>query len=312
VSEKMKRDENLLQEQGKRSFVLSILKSMPDWRTFVRSFRMAAWLGWQIESNWTDPFLFAIYSIIKPLAGAAILVVMYSVVTHGAYDSPMFAYIYLGNAFYIYVGEVMTGISWAVIDDREHYKTLKYMYIAPIHMPTYLLGRGVSQFIVGSIAVLITVLFGTAFLHVHIDPATVNWGLFFVSLMIGVVMLSMMGLMLAGVTLVIANHVWSIGEAVAGALFLFSGAVFPLDVLPKFLRPFGYLMPITYWLELLRRSLVGSVAQAFPTLAVFSDLQLLGILTGLTLVFTILAVVVFHRMEYRARERGMIDMLTNY
>ena len=26
-----------------------------------RSFRMATWLGWQIESNWTDPFLFAIY-----------------------------------------------------------------------------------------------------------------------------------------------------------------------------------------------------------------------------------------------------------
>ena len=38
---------------------------------FSRSFRMAAWLGWQIESNWTDPFLFAIYSIIKPLAGSS-------------------------------------------------------------------------------------------------------------------------------------------------------------------------------------------------------------------------------------------------
>lgn len=23
---------------------------------FSRSFRTAAWLGWQIESNWTDPF----------------------------------------------------------------------------------------------------------------------------------------------------------------------------------------------------------------------------------------------------------------
>ncbi len=33
-----------------------------------RSFRTAAWLGWQIESNWADPFLFAVYSIVKPLA----------------------------------------------------------------------------------------------------------------------------------------------------------------------------------------------------------------------------------------------------
>ena len=39
----------------------------------LRSFKVAAWLGWQIESNWTDPFLFAVYSIVKPLASAGIL-----------------------------------------------------------------------------------------------------------------------------------------------------------------------------------------------------------------------------------------------
>ena len=44
-------------------------------RTLWHSFRIAAWLGWQIESNWADPFLFAVYSLVKPLAGAAILVV---------------------------------------------------------------------------------------------------------------------------------------------------------------------------------------------------------------------------------------------
>jgi ABC-2 type transport system permease protein len=285
---------------------------VPDRETFLRSFRMASWLGWQIESNWTDPFLFAIYSIIKPLAGAAILVVMYSIVTDGNFETPIFPYIYLGNAFYIYVGQVMTGISWAVIDDREHYKTLKYVYVAPIHMPTYLLGRGVARFIIASISVLITILFGVLFLHVTIDPAAVNWGLFLVSLLVGVVMLVMMGLILAGVTLLIANHVWFIGDITAGALYLFSGAIFPLDVLPEYLRPIGFFMPITYWLELLRRALVGSVAQAFPTLSGYSNIQLLGILLGLTALFALLSMVVFFWCEHRARERGLIDMLTNY
>ena len=292
--------------------IYRIQSLLPDRTTFTRSFRIAAWLGWQIESNWTDPFLFAIYSIVKPLAGAAILVVMYSIVTNGNFDTPIFPYIYLGNAFYMYVGGVMTGISWAIIDDREHYKTLKYMYVAPIHMPTYLLGRGVARFIVSSISVLITILFGVAFLHVDIDLAAVNWGLFFVSLFIGVIMLAMMGLMLAGITLLIAQHVWFIGDITAGALYLFSGAIFPLDVLPKFLRPVGFVMPITYWLELLRRSLVGSVAEAFPTLAGFSNAQLMGILLGLTAVFAVLGAVIFCWCENRARERGMIDMVTNY
>ena len=111
-----------------------------DPKTMARTFKAAAWLGWQIESNWTDPLLFAIYAIIKPLSSAAILVVMYSVITNGAFENPVFPYIYLGNAFYQYVGAVMNGISWAVIDDREHYRMLKYIYVAPVHIPTYLVG----------------------------------------------------------------------------------------------------------------------------------------------------------------------------
>lgn len=277
-----------------------------------RSFTMATWLGWQVESNWTDPFLFAVYVIIKPLATAAILVVMYSIITGGDYESPLFPYIYLGNAFYIYVGAVMTGVSWAVIDDREHYKTLKYMYIAPISIPFYWLGRGVSRFLIGTVAVLVTITVGALFLNLPLNLAEVNWGLFIVSLLIGVTMLAMMGLILASLTLMMAQQNFFVGEAVAGALYLFSGAIFPLEVLPAWLRPVGFAMPITYWLELMRRSLIGEVAQAFPTLARFSNAQLLGILLGLTIVFGVIAVFIFRWCDYIARERGMIDRTTNY
>ena len=280
--------------------------------TSWRSFRMAAWLGWLIESNWTDPFLFAIYSIVKPLSGAAILVIMYGIITQGNFDSALFPYIYLGNAFYIYVGAVMTGVSWAVVDDREHYKTLKYMYIAPIYIPVYLLGRGVARFITGSIAVFITITAGVLFLNVPLKLAEINWGLFLVTLILGVVMLALLGLLLAGITLTVARHEGFIGEATAGALYIFSGAVFPLDVLPEWIRPIGYFMPTTYWLELLRRSLVGNVAEAFPTLASFSNLQILGILLGLSIFFGVISVRVFRYCDAIARERGLIDHTTNY
>ncbi len=280
--------------------------------TSWRSFRMAAWLGWLIESNWTDPFLFAVYSIVKPLSGAAILVIMYGIISGGNFNTPLFPYIYLGNAFYIYVGAVMTGVSWAVVDDREHYKTLKYMYIAPIYIPVYLLGRGVARFITGSIAVFITIIAGVLFLKVPLHFADINWGLFLVTLIVGVVMLAMLGLLLAGVTLTVARHEGFIGEATAGALYIFSGAVFPLDVLPEWIRPVGYFMPTTYWLELLRRSLVGNVAQAFPTLANFTNMEILGILLGLSIFFGVVSVYVFRWCDSRARELGLIDRTTNY
>ena len=87
----------------------------------IRSLKVAAWLGWQIESNWTDPFLFVVYSIVKPVAGALILVLMYTVIAQGGLQHPLFPQIFVGNAFYIYVAMVFIGVCQAVVEDREHY-----------------------------------------------------------------------------------------------------------------------------------------------------------------------------------------------
>lgn len=277
-----------------------------------RSFRTAAWLGWQIEANWADPFVFAVYSIVKPLALAGILVVMFGTITGGNFGSPVFTYLYIGNAFYLYVGAVMSGMAYAVLDDRERYRMLKSMYVAPVDIRLYLIGRGVARFATGSLSVLLTLVIGILFLHLAIDPRLVDWPLFIAALLVGIVMLAMLGLLLASVVLLLGHLSWSLGDAVAGSLFLFSGAVFPLEVLPRFLRPIGYVMPLTYWLELIRRGLVGRVAQAFPTLSGVSNLQLLAILTGLTLALGAAALVVFHYCDTAARERGLIDRTNNY
>ncbi len=281
-------------------------------RKNYRSFSTAAWLGWKIESNWTDPFLFAVYSIVKPLASAGILVIMYSVIAQSDFTSPIFAYLYLGNAFYQYVGAVMSGLAWAIIDDREHYRTLKYIYVSPISVPYYLLGRGVARFITTTFAVVVTIAFGVIFLKIPLNFADVDWGLFFLTLFIGIAMLATLGMMLAGIAMNIARHSDMIGEAVAGALFLFSGAIFPLSILPAAIRWLGFVVPVSYWLELMRRSMIGSVAAVFPTFSTLTNTHLLLILSGLTLVFGAASAVIFGKLDHRARERGLIDQSTNY
>ena len=277
-----------------------------------RSLKTATWLGWQIESNWTSPWLFALYSIIKPLTAAAILVVMFGMATQANFASPAFSYMYIGNAFYMYVAAVMGGMAQAVIDDRERFRTLKSMYVAPVDIPMYLVGRGVARFLTASLAVLVTIVFGVLFLHLQVSFFEVRWGLFVLSLLIGACMLAMMGLALASIVMTIAHGSWLVGEAVAAALYLFCGAVFPIDVLPVMLRPVGYLMPVTYWLELIRRALVGRVAHEFPTLTGVGDLQLVFILVMLTLALAVVAASTFRRCNHIARERGLIDRTTNY
>jgi ABC-2 type transport system permease protein len=276
------------------------------------SLKTATWLGWQIESNWASPALFALYAIVKPLTSAAILVVMFGTVTQGNFASSAFSYMYIGNAFYMFVGAVMAGMAQAVVDDRERFRTLKSMYVAPVNIPMYLMGRGVARFLTTSLSVAITLVFGVVFLQLQVSPLDVRWGLFAAALVFGVAMLAAMGLALASIVLVIAHTSWLVGEAVAAAEYLVCGAVFPLEVLPWWIQPAGYLLPVTYWLELVRRSLVGRVAGDFPTFAGIGDGQLLVFVALLTAAVTVVAAATFRRCDRVARERGLIDRTTNY
>ena len=276
----------------------------------TRSLKMAAWLGWQIESNWATPFLFAIYSIAKPIAGALILVLMYMVIAQGGVQHPLFPQIFVGNAFYIYVAMVLMGVSQAVIEDREHYGMLKYMYVAPLNIYAYLLGRGVTQAIMATVAVLIMLIFGIIVLGIPMPPATIDWGMLFAAWLFGLAGLAFQGIFLGGISLITARHSFYIGDAVAGALYLLCGAVFPIDVLPKPLQLLGQALPLTYWLEALRRALLGDGAGQL--LSSLSDRALLLILAGSMVLLAVLSIGFYRWAENRAREKGLIDMQTMY
>jgi ABC-2 type transport system permease protein len=276
----------------------------------IRSLRVAAWLGWQIESNWATPFLFAIYSIAKPVAGALILVLMYTVIARGGLQNPLFPQIFVGNAFYIYVGMVLMGVSEAVVEDREHYGMLKYMYVAPLNIHAYLLGRGVAQATVATVAVLITLFFGIIALGISIPPASIDWGMLFAAWLFGLAGVAFQGILLGGISLITARHNYFIGEAVAGAFYLLCGAIFPIDVLPRPLQLVGQALPLTYWLEALRRALLGTGAGEL--LSSLGDTQLILILAGSTVLLAVLSVWFYRWAENLAREKGLIDMQTMY
>ncbi|MFZ3071265.1 MAG: ABC transporter permease [Anaerolineaceae bacterium] len=278
----------------------------------LTTLKIAAWLGWLIESNWTDPLTFAIYSIIRPISSAAILIVMYLVIRGGDFANPDFVNIYIGNAFYILVGAAIQGVSFGILDDREHYRTLKYLYIAPIRIPVYLIGRSIASILIASLSVIITLVFGVLFLDLPIQWAGINWGLLLVTMVLGLMVMVSIGLILGGWTLIIKNNAWSLGESLGAGLFIFSGAVFPLSVLPRALEVIGYLFPVGYWLVLIRRAIVPGIGKAYPMLTSYSNQQLLLILAGFAVLSMLAAMFTFKRFDYIARERGNIDMISNY
>ena len=138
-----------------------------------------------------------------------------------------------------------------------------------------------------------------------------NWPLFAITFVLGLAMLGAMGLLLAGAALMLPHNP-DLGENVSAAMFLFSGAVFPIDVLPAFLRPVAYAMPLTYWFELIRRSLVGQGYTSFPGLLEFSTTSVLAIYSIVTLIFCAFSLAGFKWCVQRAKEKGLIDWTSNY
>jgi ABC-2 type transport system permease protein len=276
----------------------------------LRTIKTAGQLGWAMESNWTDPFLFAIYSIVRPIASSLILVVMYFVVTRGKTGLDLFAYIYVGNAFFMYVYNVLFGISWVIHDDREHYQMIRYIYISPIRMYYYLFGRGIAKMILTTVAVIITIAFGMLVLKIRIDLLAVNYPLLLFSVAVGIFIITCLGILLAGVSLITAHHSWALTEGIAGLFYLACGAIYPIDILPIWLQYLSKVLPLTYWLELVRRSVLGKSMST--TLAGYSDFQLILIMVVTTLVLALFSHYIYRSIEHVARKHGKIDQLTNY
>src|SRR5262249_12342692 len=150
------------------------------------------------------------------------------------------------------------GMSWTIISDREFYGMLKYVRVSPAPLQSYLVGRGVSRGLMGVLGAVITLVLGLCFLpelREALSWSKVAWGWLIVYLVVGTMMLVALGLILAGAVLNMARHAMFLSEGIAGTLYLLSGAVFPLSVLPAWAQPLGLALPTTYWLEGMRRAL---------------------------------------------------------
>ena len=291
------------------------------WVDVRRSFLTAVRLGWQMEANWTDPLLFFIYSVAKPLASALILVVMLDVIRAGSAARPDYrAFVVVGSALWSFVLSGVSGLAWMILDDRERYRMLKYIYVSPSDFLAVIFGRGVARIGVGAMGAAITLVVGVVFLNVPFDVGRIDWILLAAVMVLGVTSILAIGLLLAAICMQTRQESWSYPEAAAGALFLISGVVFPLAVLPTPVQALGLVTPLTWWIEGIRHALfAGGVSAIGGPGALFTELTgavspspagIVFMLLATGAVATLGAVVVFRASDRRAKDRGLFDQTT--
>jgi ABC-2 type transport system permease protein len=155
---------------------------------------------------------------------------------------------------------------------------------------------------------------------VPFEPLRTDWLLLVTVLAGGLVTLVAVGVLMAAVCIQTRQESWSYPEAVAGALFLVTGAVFPLAVLPAPVQVIGWLTPFTWWMEGVRLALfpsgltgVGGAGSAF---AAFTgrlrpepyEIVIALFVTGVLV--TLAAIGGFRISLHRAKDRGLLDQTT--
>src|SRR6266851_8469059 len=272
-------------------------------RTVKESFRV----GWKIESNWTDPLLFATYRVVQPLASlliVAFIVIIGASLPGAGLDHAYLARLIVGTAFFVYAGQIITNMGWLVFTDRSRYEVLKNIYLSPGTLQAYIVGRGLVAVLNATISVLVTLLFsiavfnGILHLNIPIDLLAVNLAFLIPAVLLGIAGLIAVGYMLTAISIVSNRLEFIMGESIAGIFFLLGGVIFPVSALPDVIRPISVVLPVTYFLDVVRDSFgLGNTGG--------SAILDLGYLALSTLGIIVLASLVFNRAELRAKKLGL-------
>jgi ABC-2 type transport system permease protein len=99
-----------------------------------------------------------------------------------------------------------------------------------------------------------------------------------------------------------------------------SGIIFPITALPAWAQSISKVLPITYWMDSMRRALMPEAMAALSTeagvdvtgLGSISDLYIMAYLAISVAVFFVLSLAVFRFADGIARRKGKIDWTTAY
>jgi ABC-2 type transport system permease protein len=281
-------------------------------KTILKTVKQAIWVGWKVETNWADPLVFAIYYLIRPLAGLLIVGFIFIIgsAVGGAFSPEYFTYMFIGNSFFIYVVQIMNTMSMLIHDDRAHYEVLKHIYLSPNSWSWYIIGRALNGVLNASISLVLTLGFGVLIfqgllgVQIPINWVGIDFSLLALSLVLGIICFIAMGFVLCAINIMTSKVQFMLTEYVSGILYLFGGVVFIPEILPSWGQIISNGLPITYFLRSVRFSILHQAASSIQT-----DLLYLA----LTMIATIIiGFAVFRVAEYKARRDGLIDKKEEY
>jgi ABC-2 type transport system permease protein len=276
--------------------------AQPNWKTNLHALYAVAAKDWR--QYWRYP-LNAVSSVLQPLVWLTPVYFMglaFSVngkaLGFAGYTgtTDYVSFILIGTALSNYISAVFWGMGYALKNDMDS-GVLESNWLAPIPRPVLLIGHTVTNLIVTTVTSIVMLIIGALLFGFQATGSTLAAIAIAIPMLLG---LYGFGFMFAAVVMVMreANTLTDVGSFLVQ---IFSGANFPVTVLPRWLLPIALALPLTYGFDAIRGVLINTNT-LLPII-----LEYIVMLVFMVAMIAI-GLLAFRRLERQVRQRGTLGM----
>lgn len=253
-----------------------------------------AMLHWVADPQWVIP------NIIAPFIFTTVALTLFKDST-----GPFGLYAVLGGGMMGMWGNTLYSSGYA-IEFEKWQGTLEEVLVAPSKLLHVIAGRAVSNAVFG-LTNMVAVLLVAAFAF-RVSLGIADLFLFTVSLILTLLSVSALGLIFAS-AFVLSRSAQALTNGLETPLYIVSGSMFPIALLPFWVHPVAYVLGPTWGVDAIRLATSSDYAsQTFwvgmnVNVAIILDLTVMLIIT---LAYAVIAAVLFKVVEKRARIKGTL------
>jgi ABC-2 type transport system permease protein len=262
-------------------------------RVIYSAFRMAM-LHWLADPQWVIP------NVIAPFVFTTVALTLFKGST-----GPFGLYAVLGGGMMGMWGNTLYSSGYA-IEFEKWQGTLEEVMVAPSKLIYVIIGRSVSNALFGLTNMVAVLLIATLGFRISLGIAEPI--LFAVSLILTLLSVSTLGLIFAS-AFVLSRSAQTLTNGLEIPLYIISGSMFPIALLPFWLHPAAYVLGPTWGIDAIR--LATNQQYASQTLwvgmstntSIFLDLIVMVLVT---MAYAGIATVLFKMVEKKARTKGTL------
>jgi ABC-2 type transport system permease protein len=265
-------------------------------RVIYSAFRMAM-LYWMADPQWIIP------NVIAPFVFTTVALTLFN--AYGGSSGPFGLYAVLGGGMMGMWGNTIYSSGFAISFEKWQ-GTLEEVMAAPSKFIHVIAGRSISNALFGLTNMVAVFIVGIFVFKISLgisDPV-----LFTISLLLTLFSVSALGLIFAS-AFVLSRSAQTLTNGLETPLYIISGSMFPIALLPFWSHPFAYILGPTWGIDAIRLTTSQQYAsQTFwagmgTSSALFLDLTVMILITA---AYVAIATVLFKMVETRARTMGTL------